>query len=364
MGSLAEILDITEERFKKISPPSMSFDSERGFAVQILSNNSYLARVASGHPASLQQALTNVAAIGLSLNPAKKQAYLITRTVKNDGKYESRVFLEPSYMGLCDIATSSGGIEWVQANIVYSNDKYVSNGPGEKPVHSYSAFAKIADRGDVVGAYCVAKTSTGDYLTTEMNAEQITSVRDRSEAWKAYTSGKAKSGGPWQSDFAEMAKKTVIRNAFKTWPKALVSDRLHEAVHLSNENEGFEPLVSEPSMQNANAEQKNYFDQLIESSDALGMFTFQRTVDAQVFTNLYHSFPKGQKGKYQSLVDNLLKAGTDAFNETLDAILMAIDENDSVALQEAIDGVSDDALSLMTSKLNSEQIQIYTELGE
>jgi recombination protein RecT len=243
--TIVEAINGTEERFHAIAPAAIRFEAEKGFAVQLLKNNEYLMSVAQNHPQSLQQALTNVAAIGLSLNPAEKQAYLITRTVSvnvnGQKKYQTRIFLEPSYMGLIKLATDSGSIKWVQALPVYSNDEFTFMGVGVKPEHKFNPFAKPDDRGEFIGVYCVAKTSDGDFLPTMMSAEQVHSIRDRSESWKAYKAGKAKSGGPWESDFIEQAKKTVIRNAFKTWPRSDLN-RMAHAVDLSNINEGFEPI--------------------------------------------------------------------------------------------------------------------------
>ena len=106
---LAEVLnsDVLIERFDKIAPDDIKLDAEKGFAIQLFKNNKQLGDAAMKNPLSAQAALANVAAIGLSLNPVKRQAYLITRNVNNNGKWESRVFLEPSYMGLCDVPPRS-----------------------------------------------------------------------------------------------------------------------------------------------------------------------------------------------------------------------------------------------------------------
>jgi len=308
---IAEVINLTEERFKQVAPPAINYEAEKGFAMQILSNNTFLMKVAMEHNASLAQAITNVAAIGLSLNPAEKQAYLITRTVKEGNKWISKIFLEPSYMGLCKIATDSGSIEWVQADCVYANDKFMDRGVGEKPDHSYNAFSK--ERGDFVGVYCVAKTHTGDYLTTLMDKEAVDSVMERSEAVKAMKERNKGSGGPWISDFNQMAKKSVIRQAFKMWPRT--NERAAEAVHMSNENEGFEPLQTSPEITDFTGDQKSYFDQLIEKGDPLGMYVFSCSFDltdassagATIWVSLLHSFEKGSKGKYQALVHHLIK---------------------------------------------------------
>src|SRR5690606_28649385 len=105
----------------------------------------------------------------------------------------------------------------VQANVVHENDEFIDNGPGQRPTHKYNAFSK--DRGPFAGVYAVAKTRTGDYLTTIMAADEVNGIMARSEAYKAFKEKKKGNGGPWVSDFEEMAKKSVVRRGFKMWPK-------------------------------------------------------------------------------------------------------------------------------------------------
>lgn len=358
MSEIANVIDQTEARFKQISPPSLNYASEKGFAVQILKNNTYLLGIAEKSPHSLQQAITNVAAIGLSLNPALKQAYLISRNVKlkdaNGRDYwESRIYLEPSYMGLCDLATKSGRIEWVQAGIVYENDLYESNGPGNKPTHKYNSFG---DRGPFVGVYCVAKTDGGDYLTTEMTKEQVESIRDRSEAWKS------RKAGPWKTDFNEMAKKTVVRNAFKMWPKCKEMETMATAVHLSNENEGFDPIETSPKIEPFNPEQKRFFDQCIEKSDAVAMHIMQQTTPEAIFQDLYHSFKKGEKGKYQRIVDTLIANGRSEIEDMVIDLVRAIDSGDPVAVFEVLEPCDNTASEFILSKLDTERKMAYDQL--
>lgn len=340
----------TEERFHSIAPSYMKFESEKGFAIQILKNNDYLMKVAQSHPQSLQQALTNVAAIGLSLNPAEKQAYLIPRSVKQGDKYVTKVFLEPSYMGFIKLATDSGSIKWVQALPVYLSDLFEFNGVGERPTHKFNPFQPIAKRGEFIGVYCVAKTTDDDYLTTMMSAEDINGIRDRSEQWK-----KSKSG-PWLTDFIEQAKKTAIRQGFKTWPRTNLN-RMAEAVSISNENEGFEPLVTSPELGQYTAETKEYFDQLISKNDALNMFVLQCKLNDQgdtAFTNLYHSFEKGQKGKYQAIVKELLDKGFSLVTDYREAMIQAIDSGDEMALLQLKEELSNDALEIVLRGMSHE----------
>jgi len=362
-NEIAKVIEQTAERFNIIAPPGMKYDAEKGFAIQILKNNSWLMQAANKNPTSLQQAITNVASIGLSLNPAEKLAYLIVRNVKFGNKYENRVFLEPSYMGLCRLATNSGSIDWIQAAAVYAGDIFVYNGPGNEITHKTGDTNEFTtDRGDIVGFYCTAKTSKGDFLTERMPLDAVMGIRDRSEAWKAFKAGKAKSGGPWQTDFIQMAKKTVVRQAFKMWPKTDFA-RLSEAVSLSNDNEGFEPILSEPTLRSFTTEQKAYFDQMIEQDDALGMYIFSTgfelndasSAGASIWTGLWHSFPKGKKGKYQQAVQKLIDSGMNTANTYIDELSALCISQDETGIMQMISELKQDEINFIVGKLVPEQ---------
>lgn len=210
----------------QLSDSSLKFEQEAGFAIQTLENNSYLASTAMKNPQSLRNAVTNTAAIGISLNPAKKQAYLVPR--------DGRVCLDISYMGLMDLAMATGSILWGQAFIVREKDEFALTGLDQKPHHVFNPFA--TDRGEVVGVYVVVKTHHGDYLTHAMSIDAVIAIRNRSSAWK---SGKT---CPWHTDFDEMAKKTCVKQAYKYWPK---NARLETAIHHMN-TDGGEGLDFEP----------------------------------------------------------------------------------------------------------------------
>lgn len=201
---------------------SISFDREAGFAIQIIGASDYAIGIATKNRQSVIDAVTNISAIGISLNPAKKQAYLVPR--------KGKICLDISYIGLLDLAVQSGSILWGQAELAYANDAFKLRGFDLPPLHEYSPFD--TDRGAIVGVYVVVKTSGGDYLTTAMSIADVDAIKGRSESVK---SGKT---SPWDTDYGEMAKKTVIKRASKLWPK---TGRLDQAIHYLN-NEGEEGL--------------------------------------------------------------------------------------------------------------------------
>jgi recombination protein RecT len=198
---------------------SLNFEREAGFAIQILTANDYISKLAVNGKQSVVDAVTNVAAIGISLNPAKKQAYLVPR--------KGKICLDISYMGLIDLAVSAGSVLWAQADLVYQGDAFTLNGFDRPPTHSYNPFS--SDRGPMVGAYAVVKTSSGDYLTETMSRGDIDAIKNRSESVKA---GKS---SPWDTDYGEMAKKTVVKRGSKYWPKTA---RLDAAIHHLNTDGG------------------------------------------------------------------------------------------------------------------------------
>ncbi|MDB5822223.1 MAG: hypothetical protein JWR21_927 [Herminiimonas sp.] len=221
------IQEVRESFSNVLADRSLSFEREAGFAIQQLSRNEYTLKIASSNRESVMNAVKNIAAIGISLNPAKKQAYLVPR--------DSAICLDISYLGLLDLAIASGSIMWGQAELVHDGDGFTLNGFDKPPTHERNPFAK--DRGDIIGVYVVVKTRDGDYLTTTMQIDEVNAIRDRSEGWKAYVAKKIKST-PWATDAGEMIKKTVIKRAYKLWPK---TDRLDQAIHFLN-TEGGEGL--------------------------------------------------------------------------------------------------------------------------
>ena len=222
MNDLSVVIEGQRNDFQRVvCDKNINFDREAGFALQILGANDYLSRIAMGNQPSIINAVNNVAAIGISLNPASKLAYLVPR--------KGAVCLDISYMGMMHLAQVTGAIQWGQAVIVRMNDTFALNGVDKQPTHVFSPFDTIDKRGEIVGCYVVIKTEGGDYLTHTMTAAQINSIRDRSEAYKAYLS--KKTACPWTTDYEEMAKKTVVKQAAKYWPRR---DRVDTAIHYMN----------------------------------------------------------------------------------------------------------------------------------
>lgn len=198
---------------------SLTFEREAGFAIQMLTASDYAMKIALNDRQSVISSVTNIAAIGISLNPAKRQAYLIPR--------KGKICLDLSYMGLIDLAMQSGSVTLVKAELAYENDAFTLNGIDKEPTHKYSPFSK--NRGEIVGVYCTAKTIHGDWVTDCMTKDEVDAIMNRSEAVK---SGKS---SPWITDYGEMAKKTVVKRAYKYWNK---TPQMDKAIHFLNTDGG------------------------------------------------------------------------------------------------------------------------------
>lgn len=233
---ISNFIQVQREQFVAVcSDPQIQFEREAYFALQILQGNDYLSKVAKGNQDSLKNAIINVAAIGISLNPAKKLAYLVPR--------DQKVCLDISYMGLMHIAQQTGAIYWAQSSIVMASDVFELQGLDKAPVHKFNPFSK--DRGEIIGVYVTVKTGEGDYLTHTMTIDAVHDIRNRSAAWKSFVEKKTKC--PWVTDTEEMIKKTCVKQGSKYWPRR---DRLDHAIHYLNTEagEGLVDLEPEPSI--------------------------------------------------------------------------------------------------------------------
>lgn len=215
-----DIVQHQESTFRNVlTDEKIVWEKECQFAMQRLQANEFLNKAAWANQQSLQNAIINVASVGISLNPVLKHAYLVPRKV--DGSMT--VCLDISYMGLLHLAMQSGSIMWGQAKLVYAKDKYVNTGVDTKPIHEQDTFG---DKGAIVGVYCTVKLPSGDYLTEEMDITTLNKIKDASVAAK----------GPWKTWPEEMMRKAVVKRGSKYWPK--VGDRLARAIDVLNEHEG------------------------------------------------------------------------------------------------------------------------------
>lgn len=179
--------------------------------------------------------VSKAAALGLYLDPALGEAYLIAGW--NGKSKRSEPQLRIGYRGLVKLSRQSGEISMIYAHEVCKNDDFTCvMGDTKRLDHTPDVFG---DRGPVIGYYAVVKYNNGETDFEPMSVDQINLIRDRSDSYQAVKAGKAKSS-PWTTDETEMAKKTVIRRLVKRIPQ---SPELAEAIHIEDraEHSEFEP---------------------------------------------------------------------------------------------------------------------------
>jgi recombination protein RecT len=232
----ADVIDQSADKFNQIANRAqlVTWAEESQFAIQAIQKNEKLSQCV---PVTVQNAIINVASVGLTLNHALGYAYLVPESVKQKDQngrdvWVQECLLRVSFKGLLKIATDSGSILWAKAEIVKASDEFEYLGVCTPPSHKMNPFK---DRGATIGCYCVAKTHQGDFLVDFMSMDDINKVK-----------GAAKTKTVWDAWFDEMVKKAMIKRASKQWPKTDRDDRLDRAIAVVNEYEGSEePLRQE-----------------------------------------------------------------------------------------------------------------------
>lgn len=156
-------------------------------------------------PVSLTKSLIRSAELGIQPGSALGQCYLIP--------YGKEAQLMIGYRGMLEIVRRSGEVKSCKAEVVYEKDdfQYYMDETGEKIRHE-KALLSAKERGKMMGAYFIVWFNTGGVSITYMTDEEIQDIRKNH----------SKGGNIWKNHPEEMAKKTVIRRAFKMLPASIV----------------------------------------------------------------------------------------------------------------------------------------------
>lgn len=168
-------------------------------------------------PESFIGAIMQASILGFQPVNALGQCYFIPYNNRKTGKKE--VQFQIGYRGLLDLARRSGEIQTVYAQAVYAKDIFNFEF-GLNPILKHVPV--LEDRGELKYVYAVAKFINGGYIFEVMTKSDIEVIRKRSQSQQSYINGKLSPSiypvGIWASDYAEMAKKTVLRRLLKYCP--------------------------------------------------------------------------------------------------------------------------------------------------
>lgn len=212
-----------EKRLAELLPADIA-KREISFALQLIAASPQLQQCT---PLSLQSAVINVANIGLTLNPAAKEAYLVPRW--NSKANASEATFQPSYIGLVKLLTDAGAVKSINCQAVYENDRLEMDMASGNVVHN-PALVK-SKRGDFIGCYAIATLPDGRKQIEWMDVEEINEVRASSESWK---NEKTRDFSPWERHYTEMARKTVVRRAYKYLPRTRQMERIDDAIQADD----------------------------------------------------------------------------------------------------------------------------------
>lgn len=181
---------------------------------------------------SLLAAVMQSAQLGLFPGPLGHCYYV---PFKNTKKGVMEVQFIAGYRGLIDLARRSGSVASIEAREVCENDQFDFNYGLETKVNH--TFDLKKPRGAAYAYYGVARYKDGGYSVLVMSRSDVDKHRLRSAAVRAGISG------PWDTDYDEMAKKTVIRAMSKYMPmsvdyaNALAADETVKAKYDLNTGE-------------------------------------------------------------------------------------------------------------------------------
>jgi len=173
---------------------------------------------------SLITAVVASALLGLDCTGTLGQGYLVP--------FGKECVFIAGYQGLIELARRSGHIDRIEARPVYEKDEFQIIF-GSDQVIKHVPFLS-GDPGKLVCAYAIAEIKNAGKQIEIMRADEIDLIKKRSPS-----GGK----GPWETDYSEMCRKTVVRRLIKYIPK---SPELVKAIEYDDGNYDFDPRQAIP----------------------------------------------------------------------------------------------------------------------
>lgn len=200
--TIKDYINAMSGEISKALPQVMTPERFTRIALSAVSNTPKLGNCT---PQSFLGAMMNAAQLGLEPNTPLGQAYLIPFENRKKGVTECQ--FQIGYKGLIDLAYRSGEVKMIDAQTVYENDEFEYE-LGIDPVLKHKPAR--TNRGNPIYFYATFKLTNGG------QGFQVMSIEDVQDHAKKYS--KTYNNGPWQTNFEEMAKKTVLKKLLKYAP--------------------------------------------------------------------------------------------------------------------------------------------------
>ncbi|MET0653675.1 MAG: recombinase RecT [Hyphomicrobiaceae bacterium] len=163
-------------------------------------------------PASVVLSVVQAANDGL-LPDGREAAIIVYNRKTKDGRWVKEAQYQQMYLGILKRIRQASEVATIEAHAVYAEDAFdFSLGDSGSIIHKPKMGA---EKGPVVAAYAIVRFKDGSRQFDVMDAWDILKIRDRSKGFDP-----DKPGGAWHTDFAEMAKKTVLKRLGKILPQA------------------------------------------------------------------------------------------------------------------------------------------------
>ena len=220
--TLQEYVQRMSSQIKLALPANLTPERFERIVLTAISSNPKLQECT---PTSFLGAMMTAAQLGVEPNTPLGQGYLIPR----NGRNGMECTFQLGYKGMIDLAYRSGDIANIGAYTVYKNDEFhVQFGLNPDITH----VPCMTDRGDPIAFYAYYKTKDGGFGFDVMSVEDIRKhAKQFSEAVKRGWSS------PWDTNFEEMAKKTVLKKVLKYAPlstevasKIGMDDTVHDTI--------------------------------------------------------------------------------------------------------------------------------------
>jgi recombination protein RecT len=200
--TMKDYVTIMMPEIKKALPNTITPERFSRIVLSAISNNKQLQQCT---PNSFLAGMMNAAQLGLQPNTPTGEAYLIP--YRNKGTLECQ--FQIGYRGLVSLAYRSGQVKTIYAEAVRENDEFEYElGLEPKLIHKPAK----KDRGEITYFYAVFKLVNGGEGFSVMSKDDMDKhMRKFSKAANAGFS-------PWQTNYEEMGKKTVIKRVLKLAP--------------------------------------------------------------------------------------------------------------------------------------------------
>lgn len=203
--SLAKMLNDAMPELRKVAPKYVNLTRMVSLAIEAKMRNQMLEKCS---PVSVLNFCKRCAEAGTDRVGAGGM-WAVPFWNKKSGTYD--MIPMPDWRLIIEKAKKAKAITHATAEAVYENDVFdYERGLNPGLVHKPA----LSNRGKLKAVYCVyvLPDGTKDFAVMDI-AEDIEPIHKRS---------KAADSGPWVTDYAEMAKKTVVKRAMKTFEGASI----------------------------------------------------------------------------------------------------------------------------------------------